>query len=110
MLPSVVIFRIDGINVSTHIGPWIEVEGKKGERRTVSLLLDSVNLGNGHYVMSVGLHRSFDETILAPPDVYDLIDRSVEFQVAGGPPSIGSIFKHPSRWETKEKKRAAVEE
>jgi lipopolysaccharide transport system ATP-binding protein len=98
LLPVAVIYRLDGLNVSSQIGDWLSDEFEQGRPYRASLTLDPLNLGNGNYVISVALYKTFDPELNRPPVVYDWIDRSIEFQVVGTPPAITSVFLHPSRW------------
>jgi len=96
--PVAVIYRLDGINVSTQLGQWFEAEFEEGREYEASVVLRDLNLGNGDYLVSVALYESFDPTLSRAPTVYDWIDRSLQFRVTGTPAAITSIFEHPSRW------------
>lgn len=98
MLPVAVIFRTDGINVSTHLGDWDDYDLKAGDELEAVLSIDNLNLGNGLYTFSTALYKSFDLKLQTDPVAYDLIDRSVDFKVTGAPPALNSIFMHPSKW------------
>jgi lipopolysaccharide transport system ATP-binding protein len=96
--PVAVIYRLDGINVSTQLGEWLEVDLEQGHQYRASVVLEELNLGNGDYVVSVALYKSFDPTLADQPVVYDWIDRSIEFRVFGTPSAVTSVFEHPSSW------------
>jgi lipopolysaccharide transport system ATP-binding protein len=98
LLPAAVIYRIDGLNVSSQMGDWLTKRFEQGRSYRAALTLDPLNLGNGNYVISVALYKTFDPDLNHPPVVYDWFDRSVEFQVVGTPPAITSVFIHPSQW------------
>ena len=98
LLPVAVIFRMDGINVSTHLGEWEDYDLKAGDELEAVLSIDNLNLGNGFYTFSAALYKSFDLKLQSDPVAYDLIDRSVDFKVTGAPPALNSIFMHPSIW------------
>ena len=89
-------YRADGVLVTNHVGgPW-NLELVKGEHARVAADFGRLNLGDGHYVFSIGVYRS-----LSPGDaaeVYDLLDRSYEFEVIGNPPFDNGVFSHPSEW------------
>jgi len=95
VLPSVAIYRIDGILVSRHPGQSILLQTKAGEKRSFELELDNLNLGDGHYLISVALFKeAIDES-----QRYDLLDRSYEFQIVGNEPLMAApVFHHPSQW------------
>jgi lipopolysaccharide transport system ATP-binding protein len=99
MLPGIVIYRLDGVNVTTQMGEWAEVDMNETAECEASVILTDLNLGNGNYVISVMLYKSFDPELVEPPTVYDWIDRSIEFKVVGTPPAITSLFEHPSTWK-----------
>ena len=99
VLPVAVIYRVDGTNISSQIGEWLELDLTQGVTYRATLRLDPLNLGNGNYVVSVALYKTLDVSLNEPPIVYDWIDRSFEFQVVGTPPAINSVFLHPSEWK-----------
>jgi lipopolysaccharide transport system ATP-binding protein len=98
VLPVAVIYRIDGLNVTSQIGEWSTLDVSEGDRRHIELVLCPLNLGNGNYVLSFALYKEFDPYLNGPALAYDWIDRSLEFQVVGTPPAITSVFLHHSDW------------
>lgn len=98
VLPVAVIYRLDGVNVSSQLGEWTTLVLEPGTGYHATVVLDDLNFGNGNYLVSVALYKSFDPELAVPPVVYDWVDRSIEFQVVGTPPAVTSIFKHPSSW------------
>lgn len=97
VLPAVTIYRTDGILVSNHVGSTAQVELDAGQQREARVEFGPLNLGNGYYVFSVALYRKL--THLEQPEVYDLIDRSYEFQVVGNGPFDNGVFRHPGEWK-----------
>jgi lipopolysaccharide transport system ATP-binding protein len=95
VIPVVVLYRADGIAVSSHVAEPRELELSEGETFRVQLQYPSINLGDGRYVFSVALYRRLD---LDASDPYDLIDRSYEFEVVGNPAFVSGIFQHPAEW------------
>ena len=61
LTPSVVVYRLDGTRVTAHVGPAQELELEVGDRRSISLRFDSLNLGDGRYVLSAALHRRLEQ-------------------------------------------------
>jgi lipopolysaccharide transport system ATP-binding protein len=98
LLPTATIYRDDGINVTSQIGEWVTREFVAGKSYQAELSIDSLNLGNGTYVMSLAFYKVFDPMLIEPPVAYDWVDRSIEFSVVGTPPAIASQFIHPSKW------------
>jgi lipopolysaccharide transport system ATP-binding protein len=96
VVPVAVLYRIDGIRVSSHIGECVVLVLNSGEQRTARLSLGPLNLGDGRYVFSVALYRRL--SALEPVEVYDLIDRSYEFEVVGNPPLEKGVFRHSGTW------------
>jgi lipopolysaccharide transport system ATP-binding protein len=89
-------YRTDGILVSNHVGgPW-ELSLSEGERVGVDLDFGRLNLGDGRYVFSIGLYRTLSGTEAS--EVYDLLDRSYEFEVTGNAAFDNGIFSHPAEW------------
>ena len=101
-LPAVVIYRLDGVNISTQIGHWTTLSLRSGGRYRITMTLGNLNLGNGTYLASPVLYKVFDQYLVEAPVVYDWIDRGIEFQVVGTPPAINSVFQHPSAWRIDE--------
>ncbi|MFO0773148.1 MAG: ABC transporter ATP-binding protein [Nitrospiraceae bacterium] len=96
IIPVAVLFRLDGVIVSTHIGRAQSLSLAAGEQRTVVLDYGEVRLGNGRYVFSVALYRQL--SAVGPTEVYDLLDRSYEFAVEGNPPLESGIVRHQATW------------
>lgn len=95
VIPVAVLYRTDGIRLSSHVGRRMPITLASGERRSLHLRYESVNLGNGRFVFSVALYRVLDALA---PEIYDLLDRSYEFQVVGTPPLEDGLFRHPGEW------------
>jgi lipopolysaccharide transport system ATP-binding protein len=98
VLPVAVIYRLDGVNISTQLGEWVTAYFEPGTTHRASVTLDDLNLGNGNYLVSIALYKSFDPDLHESPVVYDWVDRSIEFQVVGTSTAITSVFQHPSVW------------
>lgn len=94
--PVAVIYRADGILVSNHVGEPRELDLESGEAIEFALDFASLNLGDGHYLVSVALYRTLSH--LEPSEVYDLLDRSYEFEVTGNEPFDNGVFKHEATW------------
>jgi hypothetical protein len=98
VIPVVVIHRLDGVVISQHWGPQKTLDLGKHEQRTVQIDFESINLGDGDYVFSVGLFRELDLHDLGNAHPYHIIDRSYEFKVVGNPPRMTAVFHHPAEW------------
>ena len=95
--PTVSVYRAkDGVLVSNHAGPTFTLELAPGDVRRIRLEFPSLLLGDGYYVISVGLYKLLSRIL--SPVVYDLLDRSFEFQVVGNAPFDNGIFRHPAEW------------
>lgn len=90
------IYRADGVLVSNHVGGPYQLTLQEEERFSLDLRYDSLNLGDGQYVFSVALFRTLSQTEAST--MYDLLDRSYEFQVVGNTPFDNGIFSHPAVW------------
>jgi len=99
---TAVLLTLDGVRVSCHIMEDVVLDLKAGQTRQMYLEFGPLNLGNGRYVFSIGLYRSLDQGLLTEPVIYDLADRSYEFQVVGRTPMDSAVFRHPSRWRLDE--------
>jgi len=100
------IFRLDGIVVTRHIGEHVELAMKADETVQAVLDLTPLNLGNAYYVLSVGLYRKLDVNDIEAPQIYDYLDRSFEFQVVGNTRLHNELFRHPGRWSLNQESQA----
>ena len=96
LTPAVVLYRLDGTRVSSHVGPPHELELEAGDSRSLRLHFERLNLGDGHYILSAALYRNLVQ--LGASETYDLVDRSYEFEVVGNDPFHGGVFHHPAEW------------
>ncbi len=96
LIPVAVLYRLDGIRISPHIGDRAVLDLDVGETADIRLVFDHLNLGGGRYIFSLALYRTL--TAVAP-EIYDIVDRSYEFEVRQDDPLRDGIFEHPSRWE-----------
>lgn len=94
--PVLIVYRLDGIRVSAHVGPSFEASLDPGEGLVVRFDLNRINLGDGRYVLSIALYRRLEH--LGSSEAYDLIDRSYEFEVVGNDPLKNALFHHPATW------------
>jgi len=97
IIPVAVLYRRDGVLLSSHVGEMFELELEAGDEAAVRLDLKRLQLGDGHYVFSVALYRTLE--YLGESEAYDLIDRSYEFEVVGNERGDSSLFHHPSEWQ-----------
>ena len=99
-------YRADGVLVTNHVGgPWT-LDLAEGEHTKVSADFGRLNLGDGHYVFSIGVYRSLSAGDAA--EVYDLLDRSYEFEVIGNPPFDNGVFSHPSDWSVEARSSVSI--
>ena len=90
------IYRTDGLLISNHASPESVMSLERGSDARVALDFDELNLGDGRYTISVALFRTLEPS--GGSQLYDLVDRSYEFQVVGSAPFSNGIFDHPARW------------
>lgn len=95
---ALVIFTADGRCVSRHCSPVFEHVLDQKQRAQVYLKYNSVLLGNGKYVFSVGAYRVLDLQKLQNARYYDLLSRSFEFEVTSQDRGDQSLFHHPHEW------------
>jgi lipopolysaccharide transport system ATP-binding protein len=98
LIPAALIFRADGIIVTRHVGDELELDLDEGDRIEARLDLGPLQLGNGTYLLSVGLYKELDVNNTLSSEIYDYFDRSFEFTVAGNPPLHDEVFRHPGEW------------
>jgi len=98
LVPAALIFRLDGIVATRHIGERVVLDVAEGDRVSLRLDFGSVMLGNGTYLLSIGLYRELELNNTLSSTVYDYFDRSFEFVVTGNPPLHTEAFRHPGSW------------
>ena len=96
VIPVAVLYRIDGIRISSHIGMAYSFNMIAGEKHIFRLFFPSLNLGNGSYVFSTALYKKLIS--MSEAEVYDLLDRSYEFKIIGNDPLNDGVFQHPCEW------------
>jgi lipopolysaccharide transport system ATP-binding protein len=101
LIPAALAFRLDGIVATRHVGARELLRLEKGDRIELRLDLGPLMLGNGTYLLSVGLYRELDIGNTLSSTLYDYFDRSFEFAVTGNPPLHTEAFRHPGSWSTK---------
>jgi hypothetical protein len=96
--PVALIYRPDGLIVTRHLAQTDNLELAQGDEIEAVLDLGSLQLGNGDYLLSVGMWAHVDPTHIEPSNYYHHIDRSFPFQVFGNPPMHDELFVHPATW------------
>ncbi len=98
VVPVALIFRPDGIVMTRHIGRRETVHVKAGDELRAVLDLGELQLGNGDYLLSVGVWSEVDPSHVEPSSYYHNLDRSFKFRVTGNPPMRNELFVHPGTW------------
>lgn len=98
IVPAVLVFRLDGIVVTRHVSAPVVLDVEPGDRIPVQLDFGPLKLGNGSYVVSIGLYRTIDLADIEPSEFYDYLDKSYEFKVVGNPPLHNELVRHPGSW------------
>jgi lipopolysaccharide transport system ATP-binding protein len=96
--PVALIFRPDGLIMTRHVGQTEIVELQSGDEIEAVLNLGDMQLGNGDYLLSVGMWSQVDPWHVEPSSYYHHLDRSFPFQVVGNPPMHDELFVHPGSW------------
>src|SRR5439155_11209826 len=78
VIPAALIFRVDGVVVTRHIGYQTTITLAKGDTFRAELDLGPLLLGTGDYAVSVGLYRRLKLDHSQPSEFYDYLDRSYE--------------------------------
>ncbi|HET6917716.1 MAG TPA: polysaccharide ABC transporter ATP-binding protein [Acidimicrobiales bacterium] len=100
LIAAALIYRLDGIAATRHVGKRELLRLEEGDRVVLRLDLGRLLLGNGTYLLSIGLYRELDVDNTYSATLYDLFDRSFEFVVTGNPPMHTEAFRHPGDWST----------
>jgi hypothetical protein len=98
LIPAALVFRSDAIIVTRHVGEEVVLELSRGDRVEARLDLGPLLLGNGSYLLTVGLYKELDVNNTLSSEIYDVFDRSFEFSVTGNPPVHDEVFRHPGAW------------
>jgi hypothetical protein len=95
---GIVIFCLDGTNVSQNISSLEALRLAAGELRSAKLEFQTLDLANGRYVISISLHKTLDP--YQPDDTvrYDLLAQSYEFEIVGNPPLRTALYVLPGTW------------
>jgi lipopolysaccharide transport system ATP-binding protein len=101
LVPAALVFRLDGIVATRHVGERELLRLEEGDRLELRLDLGPLLLGNGTYLLSVGLYQELDIGNTLSSTLYDYFDRSFEFVVTGNPPLHTEAFRHPGTWSTR---------
>ena len=70
----------------------------KGERRSAKLMYDRLLLGRGKYHASLAVYKNWNPDDRTSANWYQILNRSLDFQVVDPGPHDPSLFAHPSRW------------
>ncbi len=100
LVPAALVFRLDGLVVTRHVGKREVLRLEEGDRIGLRLDFGPLMLGNGAYLLTVGLYQELDVGNTLSSTLYDLFDRSFEFMVTGNPPLHTEAFRHPGGWST----------
>lgn len=100
LVPAALAFRLDGVVATRHVGEREVLDLREGDRIQLRLDLGPLQLGDGAYLLSVGLYQELDVGNSLSSTLYDYFDRSFEFAVTGNPPLHTEAFRHPGRWST----------
>jgi ABC-type polysaccharide/polyol phosphate transport system ATPase subunit len=98
LVPAALVFRLDGIVATRHVGEHEVLRLEEGDHLELRLDLGPLLLGNGTYLLSVGLYQKLDIRNTLSSTLYDYFDRSFEFLVTGNPPLHTEAFRHPGDW------------
>lgn len=88
-------YLLDGKQVMLDWSPRFNVPSEGG---TVRLRYDPLVLGNGEYVVSVGLYKTLDMLDTSTAEYFDLWDRSFQFRVVTAYSLDQSLCKAPAAW------------
>jgi lipopolysaccharide transport system ATP-binding protein len=106
VVPAALVFRLDGIVATRHVGERELLRLDEGDRLEFRLDLGPLLLGDGTYLLSVGLYQDLDIGNTLSSTLYDYFDRSFEFVVTGNPPLHTEAFRHPGTWSTRVRRAA----
>jgi len=96
--PVALVARPDGLLLTRHLGASESIQVVRGAEFEAMLDLGPMQLGNGEYLLSVGMWAQVDPDHIEPSSYYHHLDRSFRFNVVGNPPMHDELFMHPGAW------------
>jgi ABC-type polysaccharide/polyol phosphate transport system ATPase subunit len=99
LIPAAIVFRSDGVIVTRHVSDPVLLDVTQGAQIQARLDLGSLLLGNGSYLVSIGLYATLDLADIEPSEFYDYYDKSFEFKIVGKPTVHNELVLHPGRWQ-----------
>jgi lipopolysaccharide transport system ATP-binding protein len=102
---GVSLYRLDGVLVTNHASDEMVLRLAAGASATIALTLPETNLGDARYTFSVAAFRELSSQ--GSSRLYDLLDRSFEFEIFGNGPFENGVFNHPAEWRVDAGDRAA---
>jgi lipopolysaccharide transport system ATP-binding protein len=93
------VYTTNGVPVLAEHSEPRSLDAAAGAQCSAKLRLRPCLLGNGEYVVSVGIYRTLDLDRLDHAEYYDLWDRSLEFRVHTPHAADQSLFKPPVSWD-----------
>jgi len=98
VIPVALVFRPDGLVMTRHLGETKILHLRRGDEIEAELDLGPLQLGNGEYLLSIGMWAHIDPQHIEPSTYYHHLDRSFPFTVVGNPPMNDELFMHPGGW------------
>ena len=93
LVPSVTLQRLDGVLISNFIGRAVPLTLARGQRKTASMMIPAVLLGDGEYRLSSSI---FDK-VVDESSRYDLVVHGCEFKITGNDPLVSAfVVRHPA--------------
>ena len=93
LVPSVTLQRLDGVLISNFIGRAVPLTLARGQRKTASMTIPAVLLGDGEYRLSSSI---FDK-VVDESSRYDLVVHGCEFKITGNDPVVSAfVVRHPT--------------
>ena len=93
------VYTTSGVPVLAEHSRAGVLDAAPGTRARARLNLRPCLLGNGEYVVSIGIYSRLDLDRLEEAEYYDLWDRSLEFRVHTPHAADPSLFKPPVSWD-----------
>lgn len=94
----ILLFTPDGRPLTKHVSNPESFVLEKGDHLKKLLKYDELRLGNGEYVFSAAIYKTYDPAIPANSERYDLLSRSFWFKVVARHKADPTVFHHPAVW------------
>lgn len=100
LIPIITLFTLDGVFLSSVKGLKTDIKVSTGQKYSIEAELDVASFGARDYILSISLHKYFDINTPSSKQVYDLVDRCIQFKIVSEDIQEQSLIRINSSWST----------